>query len=218
MGLFRLFWVPRGGGPAEGAFVRYPSRDLLTLVALESHRAGAFIVGEDLGTVEDGVREELAERRILSYRLMWFEDLAPAEYPELSLAAITTHDLPTVAGLWSGAESRIQVSRGLTPNEEGTRSMLERLRSRTGLEAGAETWPAIRAAHRALGRSASAIVTATLEDALQVEERPNMPGTIHEWPNWSVALPETLEALESDPRPRELAAEIAASRRTSETE
>ena len=83
MGLFRLWWVPRdAASPAEGAYVRYPAEDLLDIVALECHRAGAYAVGEDLGTVEDHVREELARRAVLSYRLVWFEDDPPAEYPE----------------------------------------------------------------------------------------------------------------------------------------
>ena len=74
MGLFRLYWLPPGVGPVDGAYVRYAGQELLDLVTLEAHRAGAFVVGEDLGTVEDDVREELAERDILSYRLLWFED------------------------------------------------------------------------------------------------------------------------------------------------
>ena len=212
MGLFRLYWVPRGKGPREGAFVRYPARDLLTITALESQRAGAFVVGEDLGTVEDGVREELAGRRILSYKLLWFEDRPPAEYPALSLAAVTTHDLPTIPGLWSGAESHRLRERGLVPNEEGLRQMRARLAERTGLEPGATVEEAVRAAHRVLGSAASAVVTATLEDALGVEERPNMPGTTSEWPNWRAPLPLTVEEIEADPRPRALAREIAAGR------
>ena len=74
MGLFRLYWLPPGVGPVDGAYVRYAGQEILDLVTLEAHRAGAFVVGEDLGTVEDDVRDELAERNILSYRLLWFED------------------------------------------------------------------------------------------------------------------------------------------------
>src|SRR5439155_5084199 len=103
-GMFRLFWIPAGCGPAEGVYVRYPFRDLLDILVLESQRAGAFVVGEDLGTVEDEVRAEMAERHILSYRLLWFEDRPPAEYRPESLAALTTHDLPTLAGIWEGTD------------------------------------------------------------------------------------------------------------------
>ena len=85
--------------------MRYPADDLLDIVCLESHRAGAVVVGEDLGTVEDGVREALAERGILGYRVLWFEDDDPAAWPELAMAAVTTHDLPTVAGLWTGSDT-----------------------------------------------------------------------------------------------------------------
>jgi 4-alpha-glucanotransferase len=212
MGLFRLYWVPRGRGPREGAFVRYPARDLLTITALESERARAFVVGEDLGTVEEGVREELADRRILSYKLLWFEDRPPAEYPALSLAAVTTHDLPTIPGLWSGEESRRLRERGLVRNEEGLARMRVRLAERAGLSPGAPVEEAVRAAHRALGRAPSVVVTATLEDALGVAERPNMPGTTSEWPNWRIPLPLTVERIEADPRPRMLARELAAAR------
>ncbi|MCC6417514.1 MAG: 4-alpha-glucanotransferase, partial [Gemmataceae bacterium] len=119
MGLFRLYWIPGGSGAADGAYVRYPADDLLAIVALESQRAGAFVVGEDLGTVEEGVREQLAASGVLSYRLVWFEDTPPAEYPAQALAAITTHDLPTVAGLWTRQDIRAQQERGLRPNAAG---------------------------------------------------------------------------------------------------
>ncbi len=105
MGLFRLFWIPEGADPSLGAFVRYPGDELLAIVALESHRSKALIVGEELGTVEADIQASLAAHRILSYRLLWFETHLPSRYPELALAAVTTHDLPTIAGLWSGTDS-----------------------------------------------------------------------------------------------------------------
>ncbi|HEY1740558.1 MAG TPA: 4-alpha-glucanotransferase, partial [Acidimicrobiia bacterium] len=101
MGLFRLWWVPEGNDPSDGAYVRYPGDDLLAIVALESERAGAFVVGEDLGTVEDSVRAAMADHDVLSYRLLWFEEHEPPQWPVAALGAVTTHDLPTVAGLWS---------------------------------------------------------------------------------------------------------------------
>ena len=120
MGLFRLWWVPADGSAADGAYVRYPAEDLLDIVALESHRAQALVVGEDLGTVEDGVREAMAEHGVLSYRLLWFEDDDPAEWPAAAMAAVTTHDLPTVAGLWTGADLAEQREHG-TGHRRGAR-------------------------------------------------------------------------------------------------
>ena len=97
LGLFRLFWVPQGLGPAKGTYVRYNADEMLAIVALESHRAQAFVAGEDLGTVEPGVSEKLQRNGILSYRVFWFEKEPPSTYPEMALASISTHDLPTIA-------------------------------------------------------------------------------------------------------------------------
>jgi 4-alpha-glucanotransferase len=199
MGLFRLFWVPPGAGPADGGYVRYPAGDLLDLLALESTRAGALVVGEDLGTVEAGVREELAERAVLSMRLLWFEDEPPERWPERALGLVTTHDLPTVAGVWTGSDVEDQRVAGVPVAEEGAAAVRRRLARVTGLPDDAPVADAVVAAHRALAASPSALVAATLEDALQVTERPNMPGTVDSWPNWSLALPEPLEQLEVDP-------------------
>lgn len=98
MGLFRLYWIPDGADPADGVYVRYPAAELLDLVADVSRRHDAFVIGEDLGTVEPGVREALAARNVLSYKVLWFEDEPPSAWPELSLASVTTHDLPTIRG------------------------------------------------------------------------------------------------------------------------
>jgi len=205
MGLFRLFWIPEGASPVDGAYVRYPWSDLLDILALESHRAGAFIVGEDLGTVEDFVRHELYERGVLSYRLLWFEPAEPKDWPTQALGAVTTHDLPTIAGLWSGSDLEAQRRIGLEPNEAATESLRARLAEMTGVDDDAPADVVVPAAYRLLADAPCAVLTATLDDALAVEERPNMPGTIDEWPNWSLALPEPLEVLEVSP----LAADIA---------
>jgi 4-alpha-glucanotransferase len=212
MGLFRLFWVPRGRTPHQGAYVRYPADDLLAIVALESQRARAIVVGEDLGTVEEGVRERLAEHAILSYRVVWFEPEPPARYPALALAAVTTHDLPTIAGLWTGADLEAQASIGREPNRAGFAEMRERLRRMTDVAEDAPLDEVIARVHQRLAEAPSVIVTATLEDALAVRERPNMPGTVDEWPNWSMALPEPLERLEEASLPREIARAIARAR------
>jgi 4-alpha-glucanotransferase len=208
-GLFRLFWVPEGASPTEGTFVRYPAADLLGILALEAHRAGAWVVGEDLGPMEEGVREELARRGLLSYRLLWFEEEPPRNWPVQALAAVTTHDLPTVAGLWTGADLEAQHRLGLEPNEESTEAI--RIRLTQALEEASLVKPdadvdeVVEGTHRLLATAPSTLVSATLDDACSTLERPNQPGTLDEWPNWCLALPRSLEELEADPRPRRIA-------------
>ena len=209
MGLFRLFWVPAGLTPHHGAYVRYPADDLLAIVALESQRARAIIVGEDLGTVEAGVRERLAEHAVLSYRVVWFEPEPPARYPELALAAATTHDLPTIAGLWTGADLEAQTAMGREPDRAAYDEMRHHLRVTAGLPDDAPVAKMIERVHASLGEAPSRIVTATLDDALAVAERPNMPGTVDEWPNWSLALPEPLEAIAQAALPQAIARRLS---------
>ncbi len=206
LGLFRQYWIPREPAGAGGAYVRFPSGDLLDLVALESHRSGAFVVGEDLGTVEPGVREVLAARDVLSYRLLWFEPDGLGAWPAASLAAVTTHDLPTVAGLWSGRDLEDQRHAGVEPSVDGNRAACTALARTLGVDA---TTPVEEVAARAYARLAEApsrLRAATLEDALGVEERPNLPGTTSQRPNWSLALPVPLEDLEAHPGVERLAA------------
>jgi 4-alpha-glucanotransferase len=198
MGLFRLWWVPANGSAADGAYVRYPSDDLLDIVALESHRAQALVVGEDLGTVEDGVREDMAAHGVLSYRLLWFEDDEPVEWPAEAMAAITTHDLPTVAGLWTGEDVEEQREYGTGTDEElerGRKSLLERL---PGVADDAPAEQAVERAHQLLAEAPSLLLSATLDDAVGELRRPNMPGTT-ERPNWSLPLPVAVEDLPGHP-------------------
>jgi 4-alpha-glucanotransferase len=198
MGLFRLFWIPVGGEPGSGAYVWGNARDLLAIVALESLRARAIIVGEDLGTVDDEARDALAARRVLSYRLLWFEKESPSHYPEQALAAVTTHDLPTIAGLWTGSDLAVQKELGLSPNEQGTREIAARVKRMTRATPRTPTTTLVARVHESLAQAPSRILTATLDDAMAVEERPNMPATTDEWPNWSLALPEPIETLEEN--------------------
>jgi 4-alpha-glucanotransferase len=208
MGLFRLWWVPGGGPAADGAYVRYPSEDLLDIVALESHRAQALVVGEDLGTVEDGVREALAEHGVLSYRLLWFEDDVPAEWPAEAMAAITTHDLPTVAGLWSGADIEEQREYGTGTEEEIERGRTSLLAHLPGLSDGASVEQAVERAHRLLAAAPSALLSATLDDAIGEQRRPNMPGA-PERPNWSLPFPVAVEDLPGNPLVQTVARTLA---------
>jgi 4-alpha-glucanotransferase len=220
MGLFRLFWIPEGTEPAQGTYVRYPADDLLGILAAESVAAGALVVGEDLGTVEPGVRERLAAEGVLSYRLAWFEHgpddgrRRAADYPRLALAAATTHDLPTVAGFFSGSDLQHLRDIGAAPaggdgaDQAAQRASLRRLLEDEGLlDPGEDDVGAIVAAlYGFLARTPSMLVAATLEDALEAPDRPNVPGTTDQRPNWSLPLPVPLEDLAADPRVRRLAA------------
>ncbi|HEX5367649.1 MAG TPA: 4-alpha-glucanotransferase [Acidimicrobiales bacterium] len=199
MGLFRLFWIPPGGEPADGAYVRYRGDEMLAVLAIESARAGTVVVGEDLGTVEPEVRAALAGADVLSYRLAWFEDEPPERYPARALAAVTTHDLPTVAGAWSGEDAADQHAAGIEPDEQALDRLRRRLTDLTGLGPGAAVEDVIVAVHRRLAAAPSALVAATLEDALASPRRPNLPGTTDERPNWSIALPSPLEEVMEDP-------------------
>ena len=122
MGLFRLFWIPQGKSPSEGAYVRYDAEDLLRILALESLRHQTLIIGEDLGTVPGYIRETLARYQIFSYRLFYFERTpggrfcAREDYPALALASVTTHDLPTLAGFWAGRDIEVKDRLQLYPH------------------------------------------------------------------------------------------------------
>jgi 4-alpha-glucanotransferase len=212
MGLFRLFWIPQGAPPEDGAYVRYPHSDLLDILALESHRAQAIVVGEDLGTVEPGIREQLLSHNVLSYRLAYFESGDPSTYPECALAGITNHDLPTLAGLLSGADLEDQRTAGVVPNESFAAAAVAKVRRIAAVGPEAPREEVVRECHRAIARCPSRIVAATLEDALGVDERPNLPGTTSERPNWRLALPFPLEEVESHPGPRALAEIMGAER------
>jgi len=207
MGLFRLYWIPQGFGPARGAYVRYRAEELLAILTLESRRAGAFVVGEDLGTVEDETRQRMAECRVLSFRVLWFEPRPPAEYPQLAMAAVATHDLPTIAGLRSGQDLVAQRAAGVANDAamEGLRQHFGRI---VPVRAHAAIEEVIEATYRRLGESPSLVLVATLEDALAVRDRPNMPGTTTGHPNWSLALPGGIEALRDAELPRRIAAAL----------
>lgn len=209
MGLFRLWWVPLSAtDPSNGAYVRYPAHELLDILAIESERAGCVVIGEDLGTVEDGVRPELRHRRVLSYRLAWFESGAPSRYPVGALAALSTHDLPTAAGVWTGADLREMESGGRAVNRKAELGVRRKLRRLTGSAEGDPAALVVERAYDALGTAPSRLVVATLDDAALAERRPNLPGAVDR-PNWSIPLPRTLEQLRDDPVPRHIASALS---------
>ena len=203
MGLFRLFWIPEGVPATEGAYVHYPASTLLALLANESRRAGAFVIGEDLGLVEPVVRQRLDEVGSLSYRLVWFESSHPEHWPHDAVAAVGTHDLPTVAGIWTRSEP-----------EHRLHHLRDKLVQLTGLPDDAHPLEVTAAVYGHLARGRPRIVLASLEDALAVQERPNVPGTTAEFPNWRLALPATIEEIEQSEGARRIVSEMAAAGRS----
>jgi 4-alpha-glucanotransferase len=185
MGLFRLFWIPDGMTPSQGAYVQYPAPILLRLLAHESKRAGAFVIGEDLGLVEPTVRKHLRQKGSLSYRLLWFEGSEPGNWPHEAVAAVGTHDLPTVAGIWTRSEP-----------EHRLHHLRQKLVDMTHLPDETPPLDVALAAYREMARGRPRMVLVSMEDALGVHERPNVPGTTTEFPNWRLALPIPLEEVE----------------------
>jgi 4-alpha-glucanotransferase len=232
MALFRLFWIPSGLPTSAGAYVQYPAEELLSILALESVRHEAVIVGEDLGTVPDSIRDQLARYGVLSYRVFYFERNAqgnwkiPEAYPQQAMAVVTTHDLPTLAGFWQAEDILLRARLGFYPAEDAQeRAMQERQADKvsvlaalkaedllpSGLTLDAAALPEMtpelcRAIHTYLARTPSWIVLVALEDVIGEVAQANLPGTLDTYPNWSRKLAVPLEELLKDPRPRQLAA------------
>ena len=213
LGLFRQWWVPDGADPGDGAYVSQPTDELLAVLAIEAERAGAVVIGEDLGTVAPGVRRRLASANVLSTRLALFEPRPPGGWPRKAMAGITTHDLPTVAGTWTGADLADQARAGVHADRRGLALLRRRLARVAGLQPDAPLAGVIEGVHAAVGASPSVLAVATLEDALRLRRRPNLPGTGRaQRDNWSRALPVSLEEVERRRSVRRLARAIGAGR------
>lgn len=225
-GLSRLWVIPEGATAAEGAYLSYPFEDLLRVVALESHRAGAVIIGEDLGTRPPGFVEPIADRAILGMRVLWFErdeqGFCPAsQFPASAVAMTGTHDTATVAGWWTGRdiEWNRRLGRGDGWQQQETQRMDDRSALWSTIGQGAPQpaidtpGPVVEAAIAHLGRTPSALTIVSLEDLLALDEQPNLPGTINEHPNWRRRLSAPLADLLAEPATaRRLAALIEARR------
>jgi len=234
MGLMRLYWIPPGKSPREGAYVHYPLEELLAIVALESERNHCMVIGEDLGTVADEMRAALARFEVLSYRLLYFERAdggaftPPSYYPREALVAISTHDLATLEGWWTGRDLAVRQSLGLFPDPAVYEEQLagraqERVRlllalQREGLlpegvavDAAATplTRELVEAVHAFLATAPSRVMMVQLEDAMGVADQPNLPGTTDEHPNWRQKLPMDLHAMAADAGVQSLAARMA---------
>ncbi|NOZ24663.1 MAG: 4-alpha-glucanotransferase [Nitrospirae bacterium] len=222
LGLFRLYWIPRGIQPQDGLYVRYPYEDLLRIISLESMRNRVVVIAEDLGTVGEEVRETLQRFGMLSYRLLYYEKdpatgefLPPEAYPDMAVTSVTTHDLPTISGFWTGRDIEVKRALNLYPDEkaylldlsnrQADRQRLLRALAREGLlppgiQADPERLPGMTeelrlAVYRYLAMTPSKLLTVNLDDILGTEDQQNLPSTVDEYPNWRQKAPYTTEEL-----------------------
>ncbi|WP_448649284.1 4-alpha-glucanotransferase [Pseudomonas corrugata] len=216
MGLQRLWVIPNDAPPSDGAYLYYPVDDLLRLLALESHRHRAIVLGEDLGTVPDGLREKLSARSILGMRVLLFEQdntrFKPIlDWPDNALATTSTHDLPTLNGWWHGHDIDWNARLDLIDSHTEMDWRRHREREREGLrdvlnqdpqnfrEEHHETDQVLDASVRFLGHTRAPLVLLPLEDALGIDEQANLPGTTDTHPNWRRRLPGESQALLDGP-------------------
>ncbi len=221
MSLFRLWWVPAGASPAEGAYVHYPLYPLLTVLALESWRRECLVVGEDLGVVPDEMRRAMHEFGVYHYKVMLFEKQdgrfrSPDEYTRRALATATTHDMPTLRSFWEGRDIELRRSLDLYPSAEialevererrhDRQALLDALRAQ-GLAPANPATPdepftpqLAQALHAYLARSKSVLAAVQIEDLLGMVDPVNVPGTDLEYPNWRRKLDADLEDLRERP-------------------
>lgn len=231
MSLFRQWWVPAGASAVDGGYVHYPLEDLMSLLALESERRRCLVIGEDLGTVPDEVRQAMAAFAVYHYKVLLFEKefdgsfRAPERYARRSIATASTHDLPTLRGYWEGGDLALRDRLQLYPDED-TRQRVhaERALDHERLEsavraAGLDPLPVPEAAARFgmtpvaalqcfLAGSTAALVAVQLEDLLGMVDPVNVPGTVDEFPNWQRKLSEPLDRLFADAEVQDLLSRI----------
>jgi 4-alpha-glucanotransferase len=187
-GLWRLWWIPEGEPPGRGTYVHYDADAMLGVLALEAHRAGAVVVGEDLGTVEPVVTKTLQENGMLTSAVLWFQRdwdapghpiIPPRLWNASAMASISTHDLPTAATYLGDHPEFVELMAA------------ERI----------DTADEVAGAHALLAQAPCALVLTSPQDALRETRQPNVPGTIDEHPNWRIPLPVPLDEFFSAVRP-----------------
>lgn len=227
MGLQRLWVIPEGAEPLQGAYLRYPLDDLLRLLALESHRHRALVIGEDLGTVPEGLREKLAARNILGTRVLLFEQddlgfVPAARWPDNALATTTTHDLPTIKGWLAGHDLEWRVRAGQRDAQSlegdhaeraGERVALRQLLEHQGMAAGMDDEACLQACIEHIGRTPAPLALLPLEDACALEQQPNLPGPGDLHPNWRRRYPLAVNRLLEQPATRQRLASLDQARK-----
>lgn len=233
-GLWRLWWVPPGRSPDRGTYVHYDADAMLAVLTLEASRAGALVIGEDLGTVEPDVTEALHERNMLGSTVLWFARdpkaeghplLAPARWPEEAVATISTHDLPTATGFLRGEHVRVRAGLGLLDDVAGEEvkaaaeraELLDLLLGEALLDSrDAPEEQVVLAMHALLARSRCRLALISPYDVIGEVRQPNLPGTLDEYPNWRQPLPMSPAELRKDPRVGEVVRMLRAAGRAGE--
>ncbi|MGN6481604.1 4-alpha-glucanotransferase, partial [Luteibacter sp.] len=238
LGLKRLWMVPHGAGATEGAYVRYPMQDLLRLIALESHMHRAVIIGEDLGTVPSDFREAIGGKNVLGIRVLWFERaadggfVAPREWSDNAMATTSTHDVPTVAGWWSGRDIEWRKRTGLNDPavDEAAQREEDRHRLWSAMYASNSAYneesppapddisPVVVAAAKHVAQAPAPIAIFPVEDVLGLHEQPNLPGptdAVH--PNWRRRMPDSSARLFDGPIAHAVSAAIDQTRNRNRT-
>jgi 4-alpha-glucanotransferase len=233
MQIHHLFWIPPGGRPSDGVYVKDYEEDLLNVLALASHQSRTIIIGEDLGTVPFDLRDRLMAKGVLSYRLFYFEryrdeSLIPHhQYPRAAMVSIATHDLPTLAGFWSGLDIDARRDMGMLDPEQERLSRAERTRHKARtieklVQDGFLPAPVAHAAwespfpteelHAAVLRflfsTPSAMVIVSQEDLFLDSRQQNFPGTTWQQPNWVTKMRYTVEELSTNPEAARLSAKF----------
>ncbi|VVJ17013.1 4-alpha-glucanotransferase (amylomaltase) (EC [Amycolatopsis camponoti] len=224
-GLWRLWWIPPGEPAHRGTYVHYDAEAMVGVLALEAHRAGAIVVGEDLGTVEETVTETMHERGMLSSAVLWFERdwdapgkpfTRPAEWDPAAMASISTHDLPTVTGWLRGEHVRVRaelglLDRGVEAEEEAAAAEREALFELVAREGIPDDDPVV-ALHTLLAEAASRLVLTSPADVAGQVRQPNLPGTVDQYPNWRIPLPVSVDGFFTAKGVRAAVAPLAAAR------
>ena len=232
MALRQLFLIPQGEPPSKGAYVRYPTDGLLSVLAEETARAEALVIGEDLGSVPEGFSEEMQSADILSYRILWFEHedgafRPPADWPETALACLSTHDLPTLENWWSAEDVALRREHGLVSEKGSAEHAAQRAAERRGLLSlldeeglGDPAWTAdgplpeglVVALHRLLARTPSLLAAVRLADLVGPARPTNLPGTLDAHPNWRPRSPAQVDEIADAPAFRAVTAAMAEAR------
>ncbi|WP_291380736.1 4-alpha-glucanotransferase [Demequina sp.] len=232
LGLFRQWWIPLGHGAGDGSYVQFDHEALIGILILEAHRAGAIVIGEDLGTVEPWVRDYLSSRGVLGTSVLWFERThdggftPPEHYRADALATVTTHDLPTTAMMFAGTQVDLRAELGLIDDPasaaaqaaEELRKLVALLRERDWVIEDYEEEDLIVGVHRMVLASPAILTGVAITDAVGDLRAQNVPGTFEEYPNWRIPLtdrngvPVLLDDLFDHPRMRRLVGAIRAAR------